>query len=178
MTAQLLFEPGTRKHRVAPWYTGALFNPSADAYHFGRFVMQAVNIITLVFLLGFYLSKAKGDWLGRFNMKDVFGASPNQRPTGDLLRQRKATNQFSPSDIAEMNAKSESLIFGVLTPEVYSKVFIVPLILKDLFWSQQHFVPTMTCMLIVTVLMADYFWLFMKWKNLAALLWTMGSAVW
>jgi len=66
----------------------------------------------------------------------------------------------------------------MMTPEVYSKIFIVPWILKDLFWCYRSFIPAILCIFLVTVLMADYLWLFKKWKNLAMLLWTTGSAVW
>jgi hypothetical protein len=167
MTAQLLFEPNIHKFRASPWYSGAIFSPNADAYNFGSFVMQAIHIATLVGLSIFYVASARADWLSQFTFAQtgVSGLSP----TGELLKQRKVTQSEKPS---------EALIFGVLKPEVYSKIFIVPWILKDLFWCNEHFVLSMICMLLVTVLMADYLCLFMKWKNLAALLWTTGSAVW
>jgi hypothetical protein len=168
MTAQLLFEPHIHKGRASPWYSGAIFNPSADAYYFGLFTMRAIHVATLIGLAMFYIASAKTDWLSRFNLRDV-----GDTPTGELLRQRKVA-LASPNEIG----MSEGLIFGVLKPEVYSKIFIVPWILKDLFWSSEFFFPAMICMLLATILMADYLCLFMRWKNLAALLWTTGSAVW
>lgn len=168
MTSQLLFEPSIHKGRTSPWYSGALFGPSADAYFFGSFLMQAIHIATLVGLALFYAASSKADWVSQLSFKDI-GLSP----TGELLRQRKA-DLSNPRE----KAASDSLIFGVLTPEVYSKVFIVPWIMKDVFWCNGHFVAAMICMLLVTVLMADYLCLFMRWKNVASLLWTTGSAVW
>lgn len=74
--------------------------------------------------------------------------------------------------------EDNELIFGFLTPTVYAKIFIVPWILKDLFWSVRWFIPTVLCLLMAIALMADYLWLSMKWKNAAALVWATGSAVW
>jgi len=171
MTAQLLFEPTIHKGRSSPWYSGAIFHPSADAYNFGLFVMQAIHVATLIGLAIFYTASTKAEWLSHFSLKE--SGIKGLTPTGELLRQRKAGHT-----IPTEKTVPEALVFGVLTPEVYAKIFIVPWILKDLFWCNEHFILSMICMLLVTVLMADYLCLFMKWKNLATLLWTTGSAVW
>mmetsp|Transcript_111953 Transcript_111953/g.209947 ORF Transcript_111953/g.209947 Transcript_111953/m.209947 type:complete len:369 (-) Transcript_111953:27-1133(-) len=74
--------------------------------------------------------------------------------------------------------EGSGLVFGFLTPSVYAKTFIVPWILKDLFWSLHWFLPTVLCMLLAIGLMTDYLWLSVKWKNAAMLLWAIGSTVW
>lgn len=176
MSAQLLFEPDLHKGRASPWYSGAIFQPSADAYHLGRFAMQAIHTATIIGLVSFYIVSAKKSLLPRFKSESSAATSSVSSPTGALLRHRKASLGHMPREMDCIDA--DALIFGVLTPEVYSKVFILPWILKDLFWSSEHYIAAMVCMILVTVLMADYFWLFMKCKNLAALLWTTGSAVW
>jgi len=173
MTAQLLFEPVVHKGRASPWYSGAIFTANAEHYHWGVFLMQAIDITTLLGLLGFYAMHLLDDAsiITDWNWK----ASAN--PTGDIIRQRKAAmdDRGLPASAA---SNFEGLVFGVMKPEVYSKIFIMPWILKDLFWVNQSFIPAIICILLVTVLMADYFWLCKQWKNLAMLLWTTGSAVW
>lgn len=169
MTAQLLYEPDVHKSRTSPWYSGAIFSANAEHYRLGRALMQTMDVATLLGLVLFYASIVR-----RGRDADVVGD-----PTTDAIRQRKASLADAP--VAGTDAETRSaqvLVFGVLTPEVYAKIFIVPWILKDLFWSMQSFIPAILCMLLVTVLMADYLWLFMKWRSFAMFLWSTGSAVW
>jgi len=171
MTAQLLFEPEIHKGRASPWYSGSIFTASEDNYHRGVMLMQTIDISVIVFLVGFYAASFWGE---------VWSNQAASDPTGDAIRQRRAAleDEAGASAAALEPLGRDTLVFGVLTPEVYSKVFIVPWILKDLFWCRQSFIPAILCLLLVTVFMADYLWLFKKWKNLAVLLWTTGTAVW
>lgn len=171
MTAQLLFEPEIHASKASPWYSGSIFTANAEHYHLGVFGMEAFHFTTLFGLLMFYSMHLWGEtglsiW-----------TSWSQNPTADAIRQRNAHQ--ARLDVDEAGASSdEALIFGVMTPKVYSKTFIVPWILKDVFWCHQSFIPAILCVFLVTILQADCLWLFKKWTNLALLLWTTGSAVW
>jgi len=179
MTSQLLFEPEIHKNRASPWYSGAIFSAHGDLYHWGVFLMQAIDITTLMGLFAFYATRLSGD-------ANVAGQWIWAQVADQLaIRQWKAVVEDEPSSSSNgvppagaEPSSNEVLVFGMMTPEVYSKIFIVPWILKDLFWCHQCFIPSIICVLLVTVLVADYLWLFKKWKNLAVLLWTSGSTVW
>lgn len=173
MTAQLLFDSTIHKSRTSPWYSGAIFTANDDHYHFGVRLMQAIDIVTLLGLLTFYVMRLIGD--GRLGVEWGW-PSPSSNPTGDAIRHRRQA--ALEDDEPEEHGSTHGLIFGMLTPEVYGKIFIVPWIVKDLFWCHQCFIPAVVCILLVTVLMADYLWLFKRWKNLAVLFWTTATAVW
>lgn len=161
MTAQLLFEPEVHKTRNSPWYSGALFTADADHYRQGCLLMQTIDVATLLGLALFYgMSSYEAGLAG----------------AKDTVRWRKAGPEDG--DSAAAGAPAQALVFGMMTPQMYSKIFIVPWILKDLFWSRHSFIPAVLCMLMVTVLMADYMWHFMKRRYLALVLWATGSAVW
>jgi len=171
MTAQLLFEPEIHKSRASPWYSGAIFNASPQHYYEGVCLMQAIDMAALFGLLVFYAAHVRAGQNAALAALD---------PTGEAIRQRNASEGRSrtPVSFPAEPGIAQNLVFGVLTPEVYSKLFIVPWILKDLFWSRRSFIPAILCMLILTIMMADYLFLFAQWKSLAMLLWTTGSAVW
>lgn len=177
MTAQLLFEPAIHKSRTSPWYSGSIFTANAAHYNWGGNLMQAIDATTLMGLVVFYAWSMNGV---AFPSASAICSWAQPNPTGDAIRQRRAAIDDEPgaSSAEPIGASGQALIFGVMSPEVYSKIFIVPWMLKDLFWCRRSFIPAILCILLVTVLMADYLWLFKKWKNLAMLLWTFGSAVW
>lgn len=173
MTAQLLYEPVVHKNRVSPWYSGSIFTANADRYHFGVHMMESIHIITLLGLSIFYLMRLTGAEGRSWDLP--WTSTSWTDPTGDAIRQRRAA--LEDDELGE-ETSSQVLVFGIMTPQLYSKVFIVPWIIKDLFWCHQSFIPAIVCLLLATVLMADYLWLFRKWRNLAVLLWTTGTAVW
>lgn len=176
MTAQLLFEPEIHKSRTAPWYSGSIFAGSADHYHWGVYLMRVIHVATLLGLMVFYAVSLKGASFASV-MAKISKSTPN--PTLDAIHQRRTSydnDEPAATPIFEPNA--QVLVFGLMAPEVYSKIFIVPWIIKDIFWSTRSFIPAILCMILATVLMADYLCLFKKWKNLAMVLWTVGSAVW
>jgi len=166
MTVALLFDPEVRKGRASPWYSGSIFTASPERYQSGLFLMQTIDVAALLGLLIFYATTLQSL------------RAKAQDPTGDAIRQRKEALTDTPAPAATQDMNTQHLVFRLITPQVYSKLWIAPWILKDLFWTSYHFVPAMICMMFVTVLMADYLFLFMKWKNLAVLLWTTGTAVW
>lgn len=173
MTAQLLFEPEVHKSRASPWYSGSIFTGSADRYHSGVFAMQAINITVILCLSAFYAARLRESGIS-FDWRRTAA-----NPTGDAIRERKASLISDGLGAAALDSSgTQVLVFGMMTTEVYSKIFIVPLILKDLFWCHQSFIPSILCVLLVIVLMADYVMLFKKWKNLPLLLWVCGTAVW
>jgi len=174
MTAQLLFEPEVHRSRTSPWYSGSIFAGSADHYRLGVHMMQAVDVLTLLGLATFYFFHISGRPFS--SISSIFKWTSSD-PTGDLIRQRRASLEGEKASSQELG-ESQGLVFGMLSPEIYAKVFIVPWILKDLFWCLRSFISAIVCIFLVTVMMADYLWLFKKWKNLALLLWTTGSAVW
>jgi len=151
--------------------------------------MQAFDLTILLVLFAFYAISMDGRVFPSASsiFPSIFTWGKTSNPTSDLIRQRRASlddEDGGSSSIGRASstegaaANTQVLVFGVIAPEVYSKIFIVPWILKDLFWCSRSFIPAILCTLLVTVLMADYLWLFKKWKNLAMLLWTTGSAVW
>lgn len=174
MTAQLLFEPEVHKNRSSPWYSGALFAANADRYHKGVILMQTIDFATLLGLALFYGVSSYEAGLAAQTVI-VPGAEASCRSSPFSRKPLRA----SPENAAAAAQKSaQALVFGLLTPDVYAKIFIVPWILKDIFWSRQSFIPTIICMLLVTILMADNLWLFMRQRNVALIFWVTGSAVW
>jgi len=177
MTAQLLFETEVHKSRISPWYSGSIFTANADHYHVGVYLMQAIDVTVLLALMLFYASSSVDGRVRASAASLLTWRSPN--PTSEVIRRRSAEYDSAGASSESLGASNtQVLVFGVMAPEVYSKIFIVPWILKDLFWCARSFIPAILCILLVTVLMADYLCLFKKWKNLAMLLWTTGSAVW
>lgn len=169
MTAQLFFESTVHNSRISPWYAGSIFAGSENRFVMGARIMQAIDVVALLGLICFYgqcahEAGAFPDWI-----RARLGSVPC--PTHELLRDRR--NPVSADAVA-----NERRVFGLMTPDVYSKIFIVPLILRDLFWHLESFYLTIFCTFVVIGLLADNFAMFEKSNSVPLLLWSLGSAVW
>lgn len=207
MSAALLFEPVVHKTRTSPWYEGALLTANAHHYDLGTMLMQVIEGAALTGVLLFYAWIWFGSQMYA-RLMDESGKTWNEAPSRLSVEGHQSVRRLTDGEIERLNktltsgaetpersaghpprtavasadrpedSEKSGLVFGFLTPSVYTKTFIVPWILKDLFWSWRWFVPTVLCMLLAIGLMTDYLWLSLKYKNFALLLWAIGSTVW
>lgn len=93
---------------------------------------------------------------------------------GTLIMQRCCGNPDS----------NEPVVFGFIPADVYSRCFILPWMLKDIFWCKNMFIPSLVCGALALSILADA--LRRSWggfDRIAALLicemaWNFGNIIW
>lgn len=153
MTSEMLLgdEPG-EGHQM-PWFSGALAFRSKTAYNRGTSIAQWSFSIALILLGAFYA-----------------------RCGVERCLPRDRIDSTSRADDGE--AKSDSLVFGVLTPQLYEVVYIGPWICKDLLWSFELFWPAVFCGVFVVGIVADNLRRARDLVFAAELFWVLGNYAW
>jgi len=148
VTAELLYD---HKEFMFPWYSGPLLGPDEQRYYLGSRVALGFYLIGLAALAGFYA----------FTLAS--GARSSVENRGE------ARNELPPG---------REQVFGGLSMELYSRIFIGPWIAKDAFWNLEFPVCTLLCGAIVFVLVMDYMRRAGQLHFVAELLWVCGNIIW
>lgn len=186
MIDQFFYETTVHTDRTSPWYHGAFFPGHPEKYIAGVRIMQGINFIAIIALMTFYgLLAGESGWKDYIMAKLERLYKGNPRPTCDAIRERKeaygagSSRDKTPSPVPkESSSDSQGLVFGLMAPEVYSKVFILPLILRDLFWGGKCIYISIMCSLMVTALLTDNLIVLKEAKKCPLLVWSIGSAIW
>ena len=81
------------------WYSGALLAANAEHYRWGVFLMQAIDITTLLCLFSFYALH----WLGDASIITDWNRKKSGNSTGQIIRQRKAAMNDTDSHASVTN---------------------------------------------------------------------------
>mmetsp|Transcript_67777 Transcript_67777/g.176052 ORF Transcript_67777/g.176052 Transcript_67777/m.176052 type:complete len:307 (+) Transcript_67777:113-1033(+) len=150
-TAELLYEPMDPKEFIFPWVSGPLLASDEQRYNLGSRVALGFFLTGLAALAGFYA----------FTL--AIGARSSVENQGE------ARNELPPE---------RERVFGGLSMELYTRIFIGPWIAKDAFWILDFPVCTLLCGAIVLVLVMDYMRRAGQLHFAAELLWACGNIIW
>lgn len=163
MSSEFLWDSSSSYDKIArrsviPWRPGPLAGVNDQAYNVGVGRAQAVFITALMMLVvSYFVVTFRG-----------YRSSPSSATP--LLNAQEASKQTA--------SDAESLVWGIMTQEVYMMIYIGPWILKDLFWTCEMLYPALVCAIIVFSLMADAFRRFGSSLSLVEIAWATGNTVW
>jgi len=163
MTSEMLWDSSSfydkvMQRSVIPWNSGPLSGAQLQEYSSGVRCAQVCFGAALVLLASFYMGAACGCFRG------------SSRADGS----QETDAASSSSSLRE----ADPLVWGFVTSEVYTMVFIGPWILKDIFWTLQLLAPALICSAIVFGLVADSFRRFGRTSSKVEMAWVMGNTVW
>jgi hypothetical protein len=160
MTSEILWDGSSSydtkaKMSIIPWRQHPLAGENKEAYSIGVRYGQGIFISALSMLLVFYLTSA-------------------MRFRSSASAARTSTNPQEDSD----QVVAEPLVWGLMTPEVYSVVYIGPWLLKDLFWTFEMLYPGLICSGVVLFLMSDCVRRFGTKSVVVEIFWATANTIW
>mmetsp|Transcript_23625 Transcript_23625/g.52376 ORF Transcript_23625/g.52376 Transcript_23625/m.52376 type:complete len:299 (+) Transcript_23625:169-1065(+) len=156
MASELCLLPSPEEGRHFPWYQAAILRDDAASYNAGQAVAQLFFGCGISMLIVFYLCSWR--WMRQWPQSG-----------GDLEGLRRP--------IAH-DDEPAALIWGIVTAEVYTSVFIGPWILTDIFWSLDLTWLSLLSAVIAMCFVGDCLRRFGGPLFFAELLWLIANAIW
>jgi len=157
MSAELLYDKKPRN--FLPWYSGTVMDNDTKAYNTGANVSLVILCVGFFVLMGYYLYRIGQHFSGR-------GGRHENVMVGN------------PQDDAIAQPEEETLVFGYISEDIYTRMFLLPWIAKDIAWNMEWSATLVFFGTLVVIIAVDYVHRYGGPHFWAELFWFLGNAVW
>lgn len=177
MTSELLYDQ--KKLSIFPWYAGPIATDDKQAYTKFSNLALIILICGFLLLLGFYTMRTWQYLRGRRDPeREGILESMRTAPSHGANSNTNNSDANDPTSSVGAPEKQDELVFGVISQEIYTRMFLFPWIAKDICWNLEWKICVLVTGGLVVVIAADYVRRYGGLTFWAELCWICGNAVW